>query len=67
MKDEDKVSSGGGLEEEGEMIDIVEMSPLDAKQYINKKDVQSEAAFIIGLNWFFEKKIWITKKKQFSS
>ena len=34
--DKDKVYAGGGLVEEGEMINVVEMTVSDVKEYINR-------------------------------
>ena len=34
--DKDKVCPGGGLVEEGEMINVVEMTVSDVKEYINR-------------------------------
>ena len=36
--EKDKVGPGGGLVEEGEMINVVEMTVGEAKEYISRQD-----------------------------
>ena len=36
VENKDKVGPGGGLEEEGEMIRVVEMSVTEAREYISR-------------------------------
>ena len=38
MTDDQKVSNGGGLEEEGEMIEVIEMSIDELKVNLEKKE-----------------------------
>ena len=49
MTDEQKVSSGGGLASEGEMIEVVELSIEDVISYINSEDCQSPV-FTVSIN-----------------
>merc|ERR1719273_1011461 len=52
VTDDMRVSDGGGLEIEGEMIDVVEMSIQDAEAYLSRKEVKSPLFTIYGLSWF---------------
>jgi hypothetical protein len=47
---------GGGLESEGELIEIIEMSIDEATNYINSEEVQSPASFLNGVSWFLMNK-----------
>ena len=40
--EKDKVGPGGGLVEEGEMINVVEMTVSEAKEYISRQDTQNQ-------------------------
>ena len=54
VNDQMRVSSGGGVEAEGEMIEVIEMSPKEAESYINQDSVQSPLFTIFGLSWFLK-------------
>lgn len=56
VTDEMKVSSGGGNSEEGELIDVVEMSIAEVETFLSQKSVPSPGGFLFGLQWFFNKK-----------
>lgn len=56
VTDEQKVSSGGGLASEGEMIEVVELSIEDVISYINSEDCQSPVFTLYGLQWFLTNK-----------
>lgn len=43
---------GGGLPEEGEMTEVVEMNVDEVKEYMTSKIVQSPPSFLNGINWF---------------
>lgn len=43
---------GGGDDSEGEVIEIVELSIPEIKDYIKSKEVQSPASFLFGVSWF---------------
>ena len=48
--------SGGGNVEEGEFIEVVEMTVPEAKKYVNKGMVLSPGGLIFALLWFFQNK-----------
>ena len=50
-----KVSDGGGLESEGEMIEVVEMSINEVESYLSSSNVKSPMFTIYGLNWFLSR------------
>ncbi|EEB16341.1 uridine diphosphate glucose pyrophosphatase, putative [Pediculus humanus corporis] len=54
VNDDQKVSSGGGLREEGEFIEVVELTIPEVKNYINSKDMMSPPAFLAAVQWFFQ-------------
>ncbi|KDR18548.1 uridine diphosphate glucose pyrophosphatase-like [Zootermopsis nevadensis] len=56
VTDNMKVGEGGGNLEEGEFIEVVEMTIPEAKKYVDKGTVQSPGAFIFALFWFFQNK-----------
>ncbi len=47
---------GGGLVDEGEVIEVVELSIPEAREYAEAVDNISPAGFSFGLVWFFMKK-----------
>lgn len=51
------VGEGGGLEDEGELIMVEEMSVDEAQRYITSKKVPSPTSFLNGLAWFLMNKI----------
>lgn len=48
--------SGGGNVEEGEFIEVVEMTVPEAKKYVDKGTVLSPGGLIFALLWFFQNK-----------
>ncbi|XP_059475302.1 uridine diphosphate glucose pyrophosphatase NUDT14-like [Neocloeon triangulifer] len=56
VTDEMKTSKGGGNVDEGELIEIVEMSVDEAKEYMQREDVLSPGGFLFALTWFFRLK-----------
>nr|XP_033338370.1 uridine diphosphate glucose pyrophosphatase NUDT14-like [Megalopta genalis] len=52
VTDEMRTHPGGGIASAGELIEIVEMSIPEVKQYINSKEVQSPPSFLYGVTWF---------------
>ncbi|KAJ8679062.1 hypothetical protein QAD02_014849 [Eretmocerus hayati] len=52
VTDEMNIHSGGGADAEGELIEIVEMSIDEVKNYINCDEVQSPPCFLNGVSWF---------------
>ena len=59
MTNADKVSDGGGLVEEGEMITVVEMSVEQVKSYISQENVNSPVGLLYGLQWYLTNKLKI--------
>ena len=45
--------SGGGLAEEGEFIDVIEMSIPESKLYATQDQINSPGTFLFGLYWFY--------------
>lgn len=43
---------GGGLEEEGELIIVEEMSIDEVKDYMNSGEIKSPSSFLNGITWF---------------
>lgn len=43
---------GGGCESEGEIIEVVEFSIPEVKNYMRARDVHSPASFFFGISWF---------------
>jgi hypothetical protein len=41
VSDSDRVSSGGGVASEGEMIEVVELSVAEVKTYLQEPDINS--------------------------
>ncbi|XP_058792233.1 uridine diphosphate glucose pyrophosphatase NUDT14-like [Phymastichus coffea] len=56
VTDEMNTHPGGGAEEEGELIEIVEMSIDEVKEYVNSEEVQSPPCFLNGIAWFLANK-----------
>ncbi|KAK4299921.1 hypothetical protein Pmani_027843 [Petrolisthes manimaculis] len=57
VDDKMKVTQGGGLAEEGEMIDVVEISVDEVRAMVNgPEEVTSPAGLLFGLSWFLQHK-----------
>ncbi|XP_069672946.1 uridine diphosphate glucose pyrophosphatase NUDT14-like [Periplaneta americana] len=56
VTDNMKVGKGGGNLEEGEFIELVEMTVAEAKKYLEKDTVRSPGGFLFALLWFFQNK-----------
>ena len=56
VNDQMHVSRGGGLEAEGEMIEVIEMNPKDVESYLRQDCVKSPLFTIYGLSWFLNNK-----------
>ncbi|EZA50964.1 hypothetical protein DMN91_012980 [Ooceraea biroi] len=52
VTDDMQVHPGGGDESEGELIEIVELSIPETRDYIKSKEVRSPASFLFGISWF---------------
>lgn len=56
VTDEMRVNFGGGSELEGELIEVVEMSVEEFKEYINRPSIQSPPEILFAAFWFFHNK-----------
>ncbi|KAK0076330.1 hypothetical protein PV325_005572 [Microctonus aethiopoides] len=56
VTDEMRIHPGGGTEDEGELIEVVEMSAQEANNYISCGDVKSPPSFLYGVLWFLTSK-----------
>ena len=51
-----KVSSGGGNENEGELIEVVEMTTEEISSLISLPTITSPGGFLFAMQWFLSKK-----------
>ena len=51
-----RVSSGGGVAEEGEMIEVVEIPVTEARSLIMDENVVKPIHLMFALMWFYENK-----------
>ncbi|OXU24552.1 hypothetical protein TSAR_008549 [Trichomalopsis sarcophagae] len=56
VTDEMNIHPGGGAEHEGELIEIIEMSVDEVKNYSNSEEVSSPPCFLNGVAWFLNNK-----------
>lgn len=56
VTDSMKISAGGGVEEQGEMIDVVELTKAEAKKMLFDESIMRPAALLFGITWFLEVK-----------
>ncbi|XP_012258892.1 uridine diphosphate glucose pyrophosphatase NUDT14-like [Athalia rosae] len=56
VTDEMRVNPGGGSEVEGELIEVVELSPQEFKEYINRPSIPSPPETLAAAFWFFHNK-----------
>ena len=56
VTDEMKVGPGGGVEEEGEMIEVVEMSLDEVRELVKRTDVNTTPPTLYGIMWFLVNK-----------
>jgi len=52
VTDDMQIHPGGGDESEGELIEVVELSIPELKDYVRSKKVQSPSSFLYGVSWF---------------
>ncbi|XP_017879821.1 uridine diphosphate glucose pyrophosphatase-like [Ceratina calcarata] len=52
VTDEMHTHPGGGAASEGELIEVVELSIPEVKEYINSEEVQSPPSLLYGITWF---------------
>ncbi|KAK8774465.1 hypothetical protein V5799_010998 [Amblyomma americanum] len=56
VTDDMKKTAGGGLEEQGEMIDVVELTRAEAKNVLFDDRIMKPAVLLFGVTWFLEVK-----------
>ena len=56
VTDQDRVSSGGGIATEGEMIEVVEMTVEEIRDYLAGNDLNSPTFTLYGLMWALSNK-----------
>ena len=57
VTDDMKVGQGGGVEEEGEMIDVVDIPVAEAMNFIMDEDINKPVGMMFGVLWFFRNKM----------
>ena len=55
--EKDRVGKGGGLREEGEMINVVEMTVKEVEEYLARQTVNSPIGFLYGVSWYLQNKL----------
>ena len=56
VTDEHKVGPGGGLVEEGEMIEVFEIPVKDALEFVMNEDYNRPSSMILAILWYFQYK-----------
>ncbi|OWF36977.1 Uridine diphosphate glucose pyrophosphatase [Mizuhopecten yessoensis] len=56
VTDKMRVGTGGGVAEEGELIDVVEIPLCDGKSFITDQNYSKPVAMMYALMWFFDVK-----------
>jgi len=56
VSEEMRVNSGGGNPEEGEEIELIEMSIKEVEDYLSQPSVSSPGGFLFALQWFLAHK-----------
>ncbi|XP_032682136.1 uridine diphosphate glucose pyrophosphatase NUDT14-like [Odontomachus brunneus] len=56
VTDDMLIHPGGGSEAEGELIEVVEFSIPELKDYMNSEEVTSPSSFLFGISWFLVNK-----------
>lgn len=56
VTDEMHTRPGGGAASEGELIELVELSIPEVKEYINSEEVESPPCLLYGITWFLANK-----------
>ena len=54
---EERVEEGGGVEEEGEMITVVEMGAEEVKKYLSQDTVNSPIGLLFGVQWYLDNRL----------
>lgn len=53
VTDDDRATAGGGNSEEGERLEVVEMSVDEVRQYMSQMSINSPPGFLFAIYWFF--------------
>lgn len=56
VTDSMRVSKGGGLVEEGEMIDVVDIPVSEAMEFVMDDNVNKPVGMMFAVLWFFQNK-----------
>lgn len=51
-----RVTDGGGNPDEGELLEVVEMSVAEVRRYVQQSEVLSPGGFLFGVTWFLANK-----------
>ena len=57
VETKDRAGPGGGLQEEGELIQVVELSVEQAREYVSQEEVNSPVGMLFGIQWYLNNKI----------
>ena len=60
VTDSMRAGSGGGLAEEGELIEVVDLSVAEVKGMLAEPEVNASAVTLYGLMWFLKHKTLLT-------
>ena len=52
-----KKTKGGGVAEEGELIEVVEMSVKEAKEFVKQEESNTTPSTLYGISWFLLNKV----------
>jgi len=56
VDDSMKISEGGGNPEEGEMLELVERSPVEMKEFVEQGEQRCPVGLLFAVNWFLNNK-----------
>lgn len=56
VTDKMKVGHGGGVAEEGEMIDVIEVPATDGMKFVMDESINKPVGMIFAIYWFFANK-----------
>ena len=51
------MGEGGGLVEEGEMIQVVEMTVEEARELLTRDSVRSPVGLMYGVSWYLQNRL----------
>ena len=55
--DSERVGAGGGLEEEGEMIQVVELTVEEVEELLRRDTVDSPVGLLYGVTWYLQNRL----------